>query len=726
MNTRKGALLCSVMVLGLYGAPAWAQSAVEAEEDETELSHVIVTATRSAKAVDRIPGAVEVISTKELTQQFQIADDPSAALAASVPSFAPSRQKLSSAGETMRGRGVLIMLDGIPQGNPLRDGRREGYFVDSAVVKRIEVVSGASAIHGLGATGGIINYITRDAEEGTHHRIDVRALSQFRDDNLEWKTGYTLTHKSDLFDLVAYGSYQKRGMLYDGRGKLIGVEPSVGDTMDTHGNNIFVKVGKDFDDQRLQFTLNRFHIAGEGDYREIEGDAVNNIPTSSMRGWYDAGVAPYNKALSMTLNYANEEFLTGNLTVQVFAHNSDVLFGPDTGPAFQDIHIAPVGTLIDQGLLTDRKRGAKVTFVRPDLLMEGLELTVGADQIFDKTKQDMVVTNRHWMPLLDYQSTAPFGQLELEKGDFTFRGGLRYESGSLSVDDFQTLGYYGRLNNGWTGHTVKGGKREFSQLVKSAGGVWRFAPGFSAYASYSEGFGLPDVGILLRTVSVPNQTVDKLVSLTPIVTKSKELGLNWRGRLGSFGASVYESNSKLGSALRIGADGLGEVVRVPTRVRGLEITGELRPVRGVTLLGTYAMTRGKTAEAEGRPLDLSLGGRSQGPDKLTGAIDWNFRPGGNVRLQATKLFDRDVNIGRGGIRAGRHLLEEHFDGYVMLSLSGSLDTRFGKLGVGVENLLDKQYVGYFSQSIRYSAADANDLYIAGHGRTYSLSLTKEF
>jgi iron complex outermembrane receptor protein len=298
---------------------------------------------------------------------------------------------------------------------------------------------------------------------------------------------------------------------------------------------------------------------------------------------------------------------------------------------------------------------------------------------------------------------------------------VRYENGSLEVPDFQTLGFYGRLNNNSIGHIVKGGTRKFSKLVKSAGAVWRFAEGFSGFAGYSEGFGLPDVGILLRSTALPNQSVDSLVSLTPIVTKSMEAGLNWRGSWGSFGVSAYESKSKLGSTLRIGADGLGEVVRVPTRVRGIEAVAEVRPVKDIALFATYALTDGKTALAEGQPLDLALGGRSQGPNKLTAAVDWNFMPRANARLQAAHLFDRDVNVGRG------RTLEEHFDGYTVADFSASVQTGDGsKIGIGVENIFNQHYIVYFSQTVRFSAADANGQYVAGHGRIYTLSFSQEF
>lgn len=176
----------------------------------------------------------------------------------------------------------------------------------------------------------------------------------------------------------------------------------------------------------------------------------------------------------------------------------------------------------------------------------------------------------------------------------------------------------------------------------------------------------------------------------------------------------------------MGTDGLGELVRVPTQVRGFEVQGEVKPTREVSLNASYARTRGKTAEAVGRPLDLALGGRNQGPDKLNMSAEWRFMPGANIRVQASHFFGRDVNEGRGTLRNGRYLLEEHFDGYTLVDMTASVQTDYGRFGLGVENVFDKYYITYFSQSVRYAVADADEQYFAGHGRTLSLSWSIDF
>jgi iron complex outermembrane receptor protein len=73
-------------------------------------------------------------------------------LSFSITSFAPGRQKMTSTGESLRRRTPLYMVDSIPQSTPLRDGKRSGFTVDPFFIDRVEVIYGANAIQGAGAT----------------------------------------------------------------------------------------------------------------------------------------------------------------------------------------------------------------------------------------------------------------------------------------------------------------------------------------------------------------------------------------------------------------------------------------------------------------------------------------------------------------------------------------------------------------------------------------------
>ena len=416
---------------------------------------------------------------------------------------------------------------------------------------------------------------------------------------------------------------------------------------------------------------------------------------------------------SASLDYRHADLAGGAFSAQLFGHQFESLYGATRVATFQDPRIAPNNTLWDQSQILADKLGARITYVRPDTLVQGLEATVGVDFLRDETEQRLAITDRTWVPLLKFNSTAPFAQLEYELGPVTVRGGVRHEIAELDVDTYTTLAAYGSRR-------VEGGSAEFSKSVKNIGAVWRFAPQWSAFAASSEGFGLPDAGLVLRGVSTPGQSVSNLISLQPIVTRNNEIGVNWRGEQGQFGISRYDSRSKLGSVIRITSAGVGLVERVPTTVKGWEVSGEWRPTRALSAFGSFAKTDGKTAATQGAPMDISLGARSQGPDKAVLGANWKWMPASSVRLQATHLLDRDINIGR---MVGTSRLEEHFNGYTLVDAAASWDTRFGKIGVSVENLLDKQYVGYYSQSA--AATDPGNTY-AGRGRTLAVNLSRIF
>lgn len=102
------------------------------------------------------------------------------------------------------------------------------------------------------------------------------------------------------------------------------------------------------------------------------------------------------------------------------------------------------------------------------------------------------------------------------------------------------------------------------------------------------------------------------------------------------------------------------------------------------------------------------------------AAAWQFAPKGNVRLQATRLASRDINVGR---VVGTSKLEEHFGGYTLADLAATYGTALGEFGLGVENLFDRQYIGYYAQS---NPAGTNDDLFAGRGRTLTVSWRRSF
>lgn len=241
---------------------------------------VIVTANRVAKPLSTIPNTVTVINKGDLDEQLAIHNDISTVLGNLIPSFSPSRQKMTNAGESLRGRKPLYMVDGVPQSTPLREGGRDGH------TERVEVLHGANAIHGLGAAGGIINLITRRPSDQLEQSIRVDTSFQGADvgESADYGITYSASNRFGDADVLGSLTYREAGVLYDADSELIGADNTQGDTMDSRTLNGFLKTGYDWSDQHLELMANRYDIEGNNDWISVPGDVSEGIPSSAVKG----------------------------------------------------------------------------------------------------------------------------------------------------------------------------------------------------------------------------------------------------------------------------------------------------------------------------------------------------------------------------------------------------------------------------------------------------------
>lgn len=698
-------------LLFALAASAHAQQAPAPEEGKDKEAaeanqRVIVTGTRSAKAVDKIPGAVSVISTAEVEQALSISEDATAVLARMVPGYSESTQAMSNTGETLRGRIALRLFDGIPQNSPLRETNRSGSFTDLGVVGRIEVINGPSASEGVGAAGGIINYISkRPTKMGNEITLNSKYTTQFKDDSSGYKLGMELLHKGEELDLVVAMSEVTRGMGYDGNGRRIGMNAS-GSLQDTTGRNMFIKAGHDFGDrkeQRIEVLASKFHLVGDGNYVYQEGNRATGLTDTSVPGRPFEGATEFNDFRQYALTYTHEDLAGGTFSTQFYRASQAMRFVAEKGGADkQDPLIAPLGTLTDQSEVNSQKRGMRTSWTRPELAgVDGLELRAGLDVVRDRSEQKLALTNRTWVPPMVYSSVAPFAQLSYDIGPVTVAGGLRRESGELSVDSYTTTYFNKRV-------FVEGGELEYDANLPNVGVVWKVAPEWSVYASYGKGFSLPNVGIPLRNVNKPGQSVKGILDLQAVIVDNKEIGANWRGAAGSFGISAYRSYSDFGVSLRVDPVTNDFIMRrQPVEIEGLEMSGEYNVSKTLRLNALYSRIRGKTVTVDNGPLNLDMGVANISPDKFSAAINWQFSDNGQMRLGATTLFDREINVGKSAY--------EKTTGYTLADLSVTFRTRYGDLGLGVENLFNKFYILTGNQMPGFQN------FTAGRGRVVSVN-----
>lgn len=715
----------SSVSIAFIAAAAYAQAPTQADQGvDADLSgapeEMIVTGTRRAKAVDKIPGAITVISETEIAHSLTLTEDATAVLARSVPGYAESSQALNTLGETLRGRVPLRLFDGIPQSTPLRDGSRNGTFTDMDTVARIEVINGPSAAEGIGAAGGIVNYISKDAVlDGTEVALTTKLASQFEGDSDLWKTGVTVLHKQDAFDLVFSGAYNDRGISSDSEGRRIGLSAS-SSVADSESQNVFVKIGTNFgarDEQRLQGSISNYRLESKGNYHWVAGNRATGLPDTAEpgpplgTGGISLAGTEFNEFEQYVVRYEHGDLFGGGLSADVYYADQAMRFPADNGADRQDPLIAPLGTLVDQSEIASEKHGVRTSWTRPGVFgAESLELQVGVDLVDDETEQSLALTDRVWVPPMEYASVAPYVQLSYDIGSaVTLSGGVRQEDGELSVDDYTTTFFRNRA-------FVAGGTLDYEDNLGNAGLVWRFANDWSLFAAYSEGFTLPNIGIPLRNINRPGQSVEGILELQAIIFDNREIGFNWRGSRASVSASYYQSTSDLGASLSVDPITLDFVLnRAPVDIDGTELSVQYRFSDAWRLTLLYAEVEGWTTPANNPngPLDVQMGVVNISPDKYSGSLQWNFAPQWSATLGFLATVGRDINEGRSG--------EEHTNGYTLYDLTVNYESgRAGAFALGVENLTDKFYFLSFSQ------IDFFRNYFAGRGRTVSLSYRYAF
>ena len=151
-------LIVAALASTALSAPAMAEDG--ADDAATGEETIVVTAARTILPPSALPLTIDIIDKDALDQQIAISGSVTDAVATLSPSFSPTRQKLSGAGETLRGRSPLYAINGIPQSTPLRDGSRDGFTIDGFFVDRVELIFGSNALQGIGGTGGIVNQVT--------------------------------------------------------------------------------------------------------------------------------------------------------------------------------------------------------------------------------------------------------------------------------------------------------------------------------------------------------------------------------------------------------------------------------------------------------------------------------------------------------------------------------------------------------------------------------------
>jgi len=666
-----------------------------------ELQGVVVSASRQEENVASVPSSVSVLDQEDIDLQTQLTSDVGDMLAQTVPGLAPSTNSLSNFGQTIRGRSLFVMIDGVPQTAQLRNVLRDLRTIDPSAVERVEVIRGASATYGYGSNGGLINFITkRPQEEGIGGEVEIGARSQPSDveSSASGRIRGQLHGRSGRFDGLISVAAEGHGYFFDGEGDRIPQDPQgQGGLAGSDETNVLARGGVQLTpEQRLDASVNFYRFRQDLEYETVAGTPGEEKATA--RAVDDVqGKNPGTRNVVTSLQYAHEDLFGSQVSGQVYFQDYESRFTfneffPDGG---------------GQGFLDAQKFGVRLDVTTPLPVVPGAELQWGTDVLRDETAQPLE-DGRTFVPEMRQWSVAPFAQARIPVGDrLRLRGGLRFEPFWLSVDDYTTL---------FGDRQVEGGDLTYDALVFNASGILRIVEGLNFFTSFSQGFSVADVGRVLRSppADAENFSVEALRP-EPQTVNSFEVGL--RGGTGRVDASVaaFVNTSDLGSTF--GDFPELRLQRAPERVFGLEGELDVQVHEAVRVGGTASIMDGEVDVDDDGNFGEDLPNSRIPPAKITSYVSVTPSDRWTARVQVLHSGVRDefdgeaeTVFGQGDVRA-----------YTVVDLTGSVRAGPGRLQVGIENVFDKFYFPTVSQWWNLGSG-----FSAAPGRELSLGYTVSF
>jgi len=696
------------LVLGLtLGTPT------ETARDDDRIQ-VVVTATRTEEEINRIPRSVTVIEREEIEEQTNLTRSL-AEILGQVPGLNPSFREGSRVNPSIiRGREASILVDGVPlNANGIE---RPLESIDLNAIERIEIVRGANAIYGSNATGGTINLITRRPVPGELRStievgVDAAAGRQFLDgDSFGNYLEYSFLGADESADLAFSLSRRENRAFFDGEGdrifnRLPADDSQIISLLGTLGYNIT-------DEQRLQVTLNYYdneRIRNRVIFDPDSDEKAQAIITDEQD--FIGGSPPFDRSTLVNLSYRHDNLLGNRVQAQAYYNDS-------AGSAI------PPGTFFGEFSSFTRefeRWGGRLQIESP--FTDSVSLLWGGDYdnninnqetfvLYDRDEFEATggrvfrqIGERTLVPPYDVRQLGLFAQLQWDITDnLLINGGLRYSNFNIQAPDYTTA-----IDN----RDIAGGELSFDDVVFNVGTVYQVTNDLNLFASFSQGFDLPEFNRIFRVPPDGFSFEGGFAEVQPVRVNNYEVGV--RGEWGNVQASLagFYTDSALGSFLQLDPQ-IDQfiIARAPLRTYGVEATLDWQ------LSDQWQLGTGISWQ-EG-DIDFEDDGNFQPftsfvitPIKVTAYVENQTLPGWRNRLQALFVGSRDRAVGE---------FESPIESYFVLDWVSSLQVGPGTLNLGVSNLLDTQYIPANNQANLPGSMGRS----AGRGRAINLNYRVTF
>ncbi|MDH2208457.1 MULTISPECIES: TonB-dependent receptor [Empedobacter] len=649
---------------------------------DNQLKEVVVTASRMPESIDEVPSTLTYISAKDMQIQSQINDNLPNILMQKVPSISPSEESQNNFIGKIRGRNFLVLIDGIPQSTPLRNGGRDLRSIDASAIDHIEVIQGASSMYGNGAAGGIVNYITKKA----NNKKKINSSTYFNNTlslvNPKETFGYNISQvfsgKLDKFTYLLQGKIANTGVVRSADGEINSPFYGIGETK---SYNALLKIGYQIsDNHHIELMGNYYRSMQDSKYEGTKGIFGESPSIAVLTDNPANGGTPYSKNVS--LRYDGEFGKTSA---------NAVLYYEDMNSVFETYN----------QIYSDHK-GARLNFTTPFELGKAGKVTLiyGVDFLKDHAVQ-LGLDKSHVTPDMDLNSFAYYIQSKFNLAErWIVKAGIRHEFLGFKVGDLTKANKF-----------TPGDKNNSNALVFNIAARYNKLSYLQPFVSFSQGYSIGDIGLVLR-----NNVALDAIDPKPVSVNNYEAGISGNFWKLDYQLTGYYSTSDRGTTFaEIGAPGNYQLSQVPQRIYGLEAVVNVKPIKWLKVGGIMGYMDGRQdLKNEGEFKD-KLDNSILTPLKLSFNLDTKITDQWNVFFQLTNLSGRDV-FDKSQYNYGKYPIS----GYTICDLYTSYKLKNITFNLSFNNLFNADYYPIHAE-VRGATNDGR-YYIKGSGTTASLGL----
>lgn len=603
--------LALALMLALPAAAHAADAADASGAEVNELNRVVVSATRTERAVQDVPATVNAIDRERMDNELvrDIRDlfryEPGIEVGSNRERFGLSDIRIRGLG----GNRVRVLVDGVSVSDSFAIGSFSNAgrnFVDLDTVKQVEVVRGpSSALHGSDALGGVVSFVTKDPndylKDGANTYFGLKLGAESRNEGLYGSA--TAAFGGDRWSgLVVVNHHQGKETENQGNNDAHDSTRTRANPQDFDGRSLLTKlVYAPSENQRFRLT-----VEGSEDQTDTQVFSslglvapVPGVPPNSPRTRV-ASMTGDDHQTRARVSFAHEiealdSVLADSLQWQIYRQDSETT--QRTREQRVTVSNNPNPTLRQREFNFDQRLYGAEAIVHKDFATGSVEHTLTYGFEYEQTdfrqKRDGRSVNLtsgvisktispDTFPVRDFpisktKSAGVFVQDEIRFADGKFR-----LIPAVRVDRYELTSKPDAIWNG-DNPGVKISDLSKTSVSPKLGAVWHFAEDWSLYGGYQRGFRAPpynDVNLGFTNLQFGYTAIPN-ANLKPETSNGYELGLRFSDKAVYAQLSAYYNDYKdfIESSRQVSAPPQTPLIVFQSqnvakaRIRGVELSG---------------------------------------------------------------------------------------------------------------------------------------------------------